>query len=151
LAAPNPSNEEQWIETALQRNPALVATRIRAEIANGDGGAQRSAREDLERFARQVEAETRAAYLGVVSEISRELALQQAVRSNQTALDATRAGFEVGTRTSTDVRTAQSNLRQAETAHALSRYDYALSMLRLRRAAGDLTAQALEEVNAWFE
>ena len=47
LAAPNPSNAEAWIETAMQRNPALASTRIRAEIASDDNEAQRSIRDDL--------------------------------------------------------------------------------------------------------
>src|SRR5688572_176594 len=139
LAAPNPSNAEAWIETAMQRNPALASTRIRAEIAGGDSEAQRSVREDLERVARQVNAETRAAYIGVISEISRVRALEQSVRSSQSAVKATNAGFEVGTRTTVDVLAAQRALRQSETAYARSRYDYALNMLRLQRAAGGLT------------
>jgi beta-lactamase regulating signal transducer with metallopeptidase domain len=151
LVPPNPNNAEAWIETALQRNPELLSTRIRAENADGDDEARRAAREDLERLARRTEAETRAAYLGVVSEIPRVLALEQSVRSNETALKATEAGFETGIRTTVEVITAQSNLRQAETAYSDSRYDYALSVLRLQRAAGNLTAQELQKTNSWFE
>jgi outer membrane protein len=151
LAAPDPSNAEAWIETAMQRNPALASTRIRAETAGGDSEAQRSVREELERVARRVNAETRAAYVGVVSEISRARALEQAVRSNQNAVEATSAAFEAGTRSTADVLTAQSNLRQTETAYALTRYDYALNVLRLQRAAGGLTDQELEEMKSWFE
>jgi len=149
LTPPNPSNAEAWIDTALQRNPVLISTRLRAESGNVE--VQRSAREDLERVVRQTESETRAAYLGVVSDIPRVLALEQAVRSNETALKATQAAFEVGTRTTVDVLTAQGNLRQAERAYVDSRYDYALNRLRLERVAGSLTAQRLEEFNRWFQ
>ncbi len=149
LVMPEPSNAEAWIEAAMERNPELAATRLRAESA-GDAEA-RGARDDLERLARRTEAETRAAYLGVVSEISRGRALEQAVRSNQSAFQATRAGFEAGTRTTVDVLTAQSILREAETAYAHSRYDYALNVLRLRGAAGALTAEELADTEAWFE
>jgi outer membrane protein len=151
LTPPDPSNAEAWIEAALQRNPVLVSTRLRAESADGDVEARASAREDLERVMRRTESETRAAYLGVVSEMSRARALEQAVRSNETALKATSAGFEAGTRTTVDVLAAQNNLRRAETAYAHSRYDYALNVLRLKRAAGSLTVQGLEETNRWFE
>jgi outer membrane protein len=151
LTPPDPGNAEAWIETALQRNPALVSTRIRAESADGNVEARRSAGEDLERVARRTESETRAAYVSVVSEIPRVRALEQSVRSNETALKATRAGFEVGTQTTVDVITAQSNLRKAETAYAHSRYDYALNVLRLRAAAGGLTGPGLEETRSWFE
>jgi outer membrane protein len=151
LDPPNPSDAEQWIATAMQRNPALVSARIRAESSSDAGAAQRFVREDLERVERTTAAETRAAYLGVVSEISRVRALEQAVRSNETALKATRAGFDAGTRTTVEVMTAQSNLRRSETAYALSRNDYALNMLRLQRAAGGLTREEIEEVESWFE
>jgi outer membrane protein len=150
LDPPDPSSAEAWVETALQQNPVLVSTRLRAESGDADAEAQR-AREDLERVARQIESETRAAYLGVVSEIARVRALEQSVRSNETALEASQAAFEVGTRTTVDVLAAQSSLRRAETAYERSRYDYALNVLRLHGAAGDLTAQGLQEAKNWFD
>jgi outer membrane protein len=111
----------------------------------------RAAMETLERVARQTERETRDAYLGVISEISRVQALRQAVESSQTALRATEAGFEVGTQTTVDVLIAQENLRQAETNYARSRYDYILNVLRLKQAAGSLGEGDIEEVDGWLE
>jgi outer membrane protein len=111
----------------------------------------RAAIEALERIARQTEREARDAYLSVLSEISRVRALAQAVQSSQTALRATEAGFEVGTRTTVDVLTSQNNLRRAETTYARSRYDYILNVLRLKLAAGSLSIQDLEEVNSWLD
>ena len=110
----------------------------------------RSAMEALERIARQTERETRDAYLGVISEISRVQALRQAVQSSETALRATQAGFEVGTRTTVDVLNSQNTLRQAQTNYARSRYDYILNVLRLKQAAGNLTEDDLVEVNDWL-
>jgi outer membrane protein len=111
----------------------------------------RAAIQSLERTARQTERETRDAYLSVISEISRVRALRQAVESSRTALRATEAGFEVGTRTTVDVLTSQNNLRQAETTYARSRYDYILNVLRLKQAAGSLSVVDIEEVNGWLE
>jgi outer membrane protein len=111
----------------------------------------RAAIEVLEQTARQTEREARDAYLSVISEISRVRALAQAVESSRTALRATEAGFEVGTRTTVDVLTSQNNLRRAETTYARSRYDYILNVLRLKLAAGSLSIQDLEEVNGWLE
>jgi outer membrane protein len=111
----------------------------------------RAAIETLERVARQTERETRDAYLGVLSEISRVQALRQAVESAQTALRATQAGFEVGTRTSVDVLNLQNNLRRAETTYARSRYDYIINLLRLKQAAGSLTVEDVREVDGWLE
>ncbi len=111
----------------------------------------RAAQQDMERIARQTERETRDAYLGVIAEISRVEALRQAVESNRTALRATEAGFEVGTQTTVDVLAAQDNLRRAETNFAISRYDYIINLLTLRRAAGNLAVTDFELVDTWFE
>lgn len=150
LSPPEPSSAEQWVETALQRNPTLVSRRIRAETADDDA-ARRSARADLERVAVQTEQATRAAYGGVVSEIARVRALEQSLRSNRVALQATQAAFETGTRSSADVVMAESNVRQSESVYALSRTGYALNVLRLQQAAGTLTAQEIARTNDWFE
>lgn len=111
----------------------------------------RAAKERLERTARQTERATRDAYLAVNSEISRVKALQQALKSAQTALQATEAGFEVGTRTTVDVLDARRQLYQAETNYARSRYDYIVNVLKLKEAAGSLAEPDLQEVNGWLE
>lgn len=111
----------------------------------------RAAREGLERVARQTERLTRDAYLGVISEISRVRALQQAVESNRTALRATQAGFEVGTQTTVDVLAAQDSLRRAETNYAISRYDYIRNILALQAAAGTLSEDDIRQVDGWLD
>ena len=107
-----------------------------------------AARERLERTARETERETRDAYLGVNSEVARVQSLRQAVESAMTALQATEAGYEVGTRTSVDVLDARRRLFEAQTNYARSRYDYLLNVLRLRLAAGTLDQKGLTDVNA---
>ena len=106
-----------------------------------------AARERLERTARQTERETRDAFLGVNSEVARVQSLRQAVESAKTALQATEAGYEVGTRTSVDVLDARRRLFEAETIYARSRYDYLLNVLRLRLAAGTLDPAELSRIN----
>jgi outer membrane protein len=110
-----------------------------------------AARERLVRTSRQTERAARDAYLGVISEISRVNALRQALESNQTALKATEAGYEVGTRTAVDVLDARRNLVQAQTNYARSRYDYMLNVLRLKLAAGTLDRATLTEINSWLD
>ncbi len=107
-----------------------------------------AARERLERTARETERSTRDAYLGVNSEVARVQSLKQAVESAQTALEATEAGYEVGTRTSVDVLQARQRLFQSQTDFARSRYDYLLNVLRLQLAAGTLDRTGLEDINA---
>jgi outer membrane protein len=106
-----------------------------------------AAKERLERTARETERSTRDAYLGVNSEVARVQSLKQAVESAQTALSATEAGYEVGTRTSVDVLQARQRLFQSQTDYARSRYDYLLNVLRLQQAAGTLDRKGLDDIN----
>ena len=111
----------------------------------------RATRQQLQRVARETERQTRDAYLGVISEISRVQALQQAVASSRTALEATQAGFEVGTRTIVDVLNSQFVLYASITNFYQSRYAYIGNVLRLKLAAGTLQVQDLEEIDQWLK
>ena len=104
----------------------------------------------LERERRRAQRETRDAYLGVDSGISRVQALEQAVRSSQTAAEAIEAGFQVGTRTSVDVLDAQRDLFRARRDLSEARYRYVLDVLRLKRAAGVLSEEDLQIVSIWL-
>jgi len=109
-----------------------------------------AAKEGVVQSSRATERAARDAYLGVISGIARVQSLRQALESNQTALKATEAGYEVGTRTSVDVLNARRNLVQAQTDYAASRYDYIVSVLQLRLAAGTLDLPELTQVNTWL-
>jgi len=109
------------------------------------------AREQQEVQRRATLRQTRDAYRGVLTGISQVEALKQAVVSNQSALDATEAGFEVGTRTIVDVLLAQSNLFGAKRNYAQSRYDYILNTLKLKQAAGTLSLDDLAQINSWMQ
>ena len=110
----------------------------------------RASREQLQRVARETERQTRDAYLGVLSEISRVNALGQAVESSRTALEATQAGFDVGTRTIVDVLNSQRTLYTAITNYYQSRYTYIGNVLRLKLAAGNLQIQDLEQIDRYL-
>ena len=119
-----------------------VTSRVREAVY-----LHRASREQLQRVTRETERQTRDAYLGVLSEISRVNALAQAVESSRTALEATQAGFEVGTRTIVDVLVSQRLLYTAITNYEQSRYTYIGNVLRLKLAAGTLRIQDLEEID----
>ena len=104
----------------------------------------------LELERRRAQRETRDAYLGVDSGISRVQALEQAVRSSLTAAEAIEAGFQVGTRTSVDVLDAQRDLFRARRDLSEARYRYVLDVLRLKRAAGVLSEEDLQIVSIWL-
>ena len=110
----------------------------------------RASREQLQRVTRETERQSRDAYLGVLAEESRVKALAQAMASSRTALEATQAGFDVGTRTIVDVLNSQFSLYAAITNYYQSRYDYILNVLRLKQAAGTLQVQDLEEIDQFL-
>ena len=120
-----------------------TSSRVRQQVY-----LHRAARERLERANRETERAARDAYLGVLSEISRVQALRQALESSRTALQATEAGFEVGTRTTVDVLDARRRLFEAQTNYSRSRYDYILNVLQLQFATGTLDRADLDEINA---
>ena len=100
-----------------------------------------------EQTKRSVERQARDAYDGVLAGISRVKALRQAVKSSQTALEASEAGYRVGTRTSVDVLDAQREIYGARRDYARARYDYLLNLLRLKQASGQLTPDDLAEID----
>ena len=106
--------------------------------------------ERLEQARRNAQRLTRQAYLGVMSGISRVKALKQAVVSSETALQATEAGFDVGTRTAVDVVAAERATSQSRRDYARARYDYLLDTLRMKQASGSLSAEDLSQVNSWL-
>ena len=109
-----------------------------------------AAKEQVIQTSRATERLARDAYLGVISGIARVQALRQALESSRTALQATEAGYEVGTRTAVDVLNARRILVQAQTDYSGSRYDYILSVLQLRLAAGNLNFAQLAAINGWL-
>jgi outer membrane protein len=109
-----------------------------------------AAKEAVVQSSRATERQARDAYLGVIAGIAHVQALRQALESSQTALRATEAGYEVGTRTAVDVLNSRKTLVQAQTDYSGSRYDYILNVLQLRLAAGNLDRAQLNQVNTWL-
>jgi outer membrane protein len=96
---------------------------------------------------RQTEQQARTAYIGVLSGISQVEALKQSVKSNETSMDATETGLQVGTRTIVDVLTARQNLLKAQTGFANARYTYLKNVLTLKQAAGILNESDVKQIN----
>ncbi len=148
---PDFGNKRNETKLSLQLNIPLyqggaVSSTSRQAAANYDKAWQEH---ELQR--RATERQARTTYLSVLSNISRANALKQALRSSQTALEATRVGYEVGTRTAVDVLDSQRELFRAQRNYARARYDYILETLRLKQAAGTLARNDLQLVNAWLQ
>ncbi|MYM63382.1 TolC family outer membrane protein [Pseudomaricurvus sp. HS19] len=93
----------------------------------------------------------RSLHLQVVTDVAQVRARKQAIISGSSALEATQAGYEVGTRNLVDVLVAQRNLYQAQRNYDNSRYDYVINMLRLKQVAGNLSPEDVLKLNQWLD
>jgi outer membrane protein len=105
------------------------------------------ARQELENARRNVAQQARQAYLGVVSGVAQVQALQQALTSSESVLEASKLGQEVGVRTNLDVLNAQQQLFSTRRDLYQAQYDYLLSQLRLKQAVGSLGEEDLNKAN----
>lgn len=101
----------------------------------------------VEQVRRSVQRQTRESYLGALASIARVTALKQSLKSTETALEATEAGFLAGTRTTVDVLDAQRNTFRAIRDYQRARYDYILNYVSLKQAAGTLAEEDVQAIN----
>ena len=106
-----------------------------------------AAQQQLEKERRSVIRQVKNGYRGVISTIGQVKARAATVRSSKSSLEATKAGYDVGTRTSVDVVAEQRNLFRSKRDHAQTRYDYVKNWLRLKAAVSDLSRNDLERFN----
>jgi len=154
------NNDFGGLGIPLKRNDSSIGIDFRMPLYQG-GMVSSQTREARDRFTqaqeeqvkqlREVERQARDNYRGTIANISKVKALRQAVLSNEKAVEASEAGFEVGTRTIVDVLDTQRELLRARRDHARSRYDYLLDTLRLKQAAGIVDEADLEQVNDMLE
>lgn len=103
--------------------------------------------EQLESTSRTVVNNVRSAYNNISASISSIQAYQQAAISAQSSLDATKAGYQVGTRTIVDVLTATTNVYSAKQNLSNAKYTYLTNLLQLKYSVGTLTADDLVSLN----
>lgn len=108
------------------------------------------AERDLETTRRNVRLETRSLFRQVQTNMETIRAQRQTITSRRSALDATRAGYDVGTRNIVEVLDAEQNYFVALRDFANARYDYVLNTLRLKQAAGTLSPQDLIDLDRWL-
>lgn len=143
---------------ALNSDNTTTSVGVQLNIPLFQGGATQSkwreaeanrdrAKEELETARRNVDVQTRQAYVGVVNGIAQVNALQQALKSSESLLEASKLGQEVGVRTNLDVLNAQQQLFSTRRDLYQAEYNYLLSRLRLRAATGTLAEDELTVVN----
>ena len=103
--------------------------------------------QDLAQTHRNAVRNARNAYNTVIATVSAIKALEQSVLSAESALKATEAGFEVGTRTIVDVLNSTRNLYNAKRNLSTTRYDYIQAVLSLKRAGGTITEKDISDIN----
>ncbi|HEY3520810.1 MAG TPA: TolC family outer membrane protein [Rhodanobacteraceae bacterium] len=124
----------------------LTQSRVRQSIA------QRDEQGDIfEQDRRNVVRNTRSAFNAIEAGISEVEAQKQAVLSAQKALEATQAGFEVGTRTIVDVLISQQNLFQAQSNYSQARHAFVINQLTLKSSAGTLDVKDLQAANTLLQ
>ena len=144
----------------LRGDTQSVGLQVNIPIFQGGGISSRAkqaqfnyqiAKENLTATKRQVKRQLRNAFRDVISSLSRVKALKAAVASSESALEASEAGFEVGTRTMIDVLAEQRNLYRAKRDYSRSRYDYLINGVKLKQAASSLSEQDLDLINQYLK
>lgn len=106
-----------------------------------------AASQALEETYREVTKDVRAFNNNINASIGALKAYEQTVISAKSALEATEAGFDVGTRTIVDVLDSTRRLYDANRNLANARYDYIISVLQLKQAVGTLSEQDIMDIN----
>jgi len=111
---------------------------------------EEKSRYELEAAQRSVELTARSTYFGLLTGLSQVKALVAAETSNQSVVDSTKLGYQVGVKTNLDVLNSQTQLFQTKRDLAKARYDVLLGQLKLRQAAGVLKAEDIQALNGLF-
>ncbi|MDQ2994963.1 MAG: TolC family outer membrane protein [Pseudomonadota bacterium] len=155
------NNQSDFLNNGFSKSKAVILE-LNGTLPIYNGGAV-NAKTCQARFAylqavaneeavrRNVVSRTRKAYMGVISGISQIHADKQAIVSRANELDATRAAYDVGTRTMVDVLNSQSKLYDTQRLFVRDQYIYLAQTLLLKQQAGTLTAEDVCQLNRWFK
>ena len=108
------------------------------------------ARHQLTSAQRSAEIQTRSEFINLRTNVQTVESLQQNIVSRESALEATREGYNVGTRNIVEVLDAERNYFTALRDHASARFDFVISSLRLKQAAGTLTQEDVLAINEYL-
>ncbi|HWX66794.1 MAG TPA: TolC family outer membrane protein [Rhodanobacter sp.] len=154
-----------WSDTNVTgrfHDPASTTIGLTLNVPIFSGGAtqsrvrqsidQRDAATDaMESQRRQVVRDTLNYYRSVIAGIAQVESAKASVDSGQKALEATRAGFEVGTQTMTNVLLAIQVLTSSESSYSQARHQFILNKLLLKETAGTAELKDIEGINALLQ
>lgn len=124
----------------------MINSKTREAAAN-----KTAAQASLENARRTAALGARQFYLGVVNGLAQVRALEAALVSSNSALEANKLGYEVGVRINIDVLNAEQQVYSTTRDLVKARFDTLLAQLKLKAAVGTLGEDDLQQVNALFE
>lgn len=139
--------ERDDARVGVELNVPIYAGGINAARRRAADAGARAAEADLKRVALETERETRQRYRQVVTAYYESDAYRKSLDSALAAEAATRAGYDAGTRTITDVLDAKSRVVQARRNLNSTRYNLLLSLLQLKQLTGELSAQDFVQID----
>lgn len=137
---------ESWSIGLQMEMPLFAGGSINAAVDEAIYTAEQ-VRLDLVSARRQLRLDVASAWRSVAAAEDRVAALDQAIKSAKTAVEAARAGYRLGNRTILDVIEAETELVQRKAERKQAWYDYAMARLKLRQASGILDYAALARIN----
>jgi len=139
------SQQAAFIDQDYPRTDARIGLSLNVPLYEGGGtsaGVRRvraetdEAQRNLDTTRRNVRLDTRSLFRQISTNMQTLRAQRQTIISRRSALDATRAGYDVGTRNIVEVLDAEQNYYVALRDFANARYDYVLNTLRLKAGGG---------------
>jgi outer membrane protein len=129
--------------------PLFQGGQVTAQTRQAKDNYQISSQQ-LEQSVRMTINNTRQSYLGIILGIRQIQADKQAIKSVRSSYYGLNEGYHVGTQTLVSVLNQQQKLFQTQTQYASDRYAYVNNLLLLKQAAGTLSENDLEAINAWL-
>lgn len=123
-----------------------VQARVREAISLKDKAVQ-----DLEAARRDAVARASQAFSAVVNGMAQSKALESALFSSKSAVDANKIGYRIGTRINIDVLNAEQQLYAAQRDWQKTRADTLMQGLRLKASNATLTESDLHAINNLLE
>ena len=147
----NGTSEAEESNIALNFNLPLYSGGATHAASKRSRYLAEQARHQLTAAQRAAEIQTRSEYINLRTNVQTVASLQQNIISRESALEATREGYNVGTRNIVEVLDAERNYFTALRDHASARFDFVISSLKVRQAAGTLHEKDLENINNYLE
>lgn len=130
--------------------PLFAGLGVVAQTEQAIANRERAAAE-LDAMISKVQLDVRRWFLAARNGVNKAVAYERAVDAGMVALEGTKRGMAAGIRTNTDVLEAQRVLFSALRDRAQARYEFFASRLKLKAAAGTLTASDMTAVEELLE